>query len=158
MKNYLAFILATLAGSLFANSPEQAFNQILDAAYSADADCLQECLSTESVALIDMMLVMVKMKPEEAAVEISNQLGVEITKEELLSWTSYDLLTTVLSAPGFISELPARQDIAVSGFETGADSSMVSFSIADYTGTFHLLLVKDGNDWKLDKSVIQSML
>ncbi len=155
---YLAFILAILAGSLLANNPEQAFNQILDTVYSGDADGFKECLSTESVALIDMMLVMVKMKPEEAAVEISNELGVDISEEELINWTSDDLLSTVLSAPGFISELPARQDIVVSGIETDGDSSMVSFGITDYPGPFQLLLVKNGNDWKLDQGVIQSLL
>ena len=158
MKKYLVLILVLFTGLLIADSPDQAFNQILDAVYSEDVDSFRECLSTESTALIDMMLVMVKMKPEEAAIEVSNQLGIDVSEEELMSWTSRDLLSTVLSAPGFVSELPAREDIALYGYETSGDSSMVSFTMADYPGTFQLLLVKNGNDWKLDQSVIQSLL
>ncbi len=158
MKKYLVLILVLFTGLLLADSPDQAFNQILDAVYSEDTDCFRECLSTESTALIDMMLVMVKMKPEEAVVEVSSQLGIDVSVEELMDWDSRDLISTVLSAPGFITELPAREDIAVSGYEISGDSSMVSFTMADYPGTFQLLLVKNGANWKLDQSVIQSML
>ena len=158
MIKFLVLILVIFTGLLHADSPDEAFKRILDAIYSADADCFDECLSTESTALINMMLVMVKMKPDEAAIEVSSQLGIEISAEELMGWTSSDLISTVLSSPGFVSELPAREEITVSGYETSGDSSLVFFTMDGYSETFQLLLVKNGVNWKLDQSVIQSML
>ncbi len=158
LNKLLVIILIVAAGTVHAGSPEQAFNNLVDAMYAGDAEEFSDCLSTESVAMIDMMLMMVRLKPEEAAVEISGKLGMDITAEDIASWTSIDLISTVLSSPRFLSELPPREDIVVSGYQITGDSSVVSFNLADLPQPFEILMVRNGEDWKLDQSVIQAEL
>ncbi len=153
MKKLLVILAVT--GVVYGINPEQAFNNLLDSVYSGDAEGFQNCISTESNGMIDMMLMMVKFQPEDAVEQISTELGVEITAEELSEWTSSDLIETVLLSPGFQEQLPPRENISVSGFEINGDSSMVCFNITDLPQPFELLMVKDGNTWKLDQSVIQ---
>jgi len=76
-------VLVAAAGVVFAGNPEQDFDTLLDAVYSADAESFQNCISTESNGLIGMMLMMIKLQPEDAVAQISSELGVEITTEQL---------------------------------------------------------------------------
>lgn len=152
-------ILAALtAAACFANSPEEAFDELLDALYSGNAPGLYNSLSTESVAMLNMMLLVVKAQPGEAAEEMSSELGIVITAEELSSWTAMDLISAVLTAPGFIQEFPPRDDITVLNCSTNGDSSTVFFTVGEIPETFELLLVKQNDSWKLDQSVIQAEL
>ena len=105
-----------------------------------------------------MMLMMLRLKPEEAAVEISSELGIDISVEDISSWTSIDLIDTVLSSPRFLAELPPRENIVVSGYEINGDSSIVSFNLTDLPQPFEILMIKNGELWKLDHSVIQAEL
>jgi len=156
--NRIIFAVILMAGVCYANTPENAFEELLDALYSGNAEGLYSSLSTESVAMLNMMLLMVKAQPEQAAAEISSELGIEITGEELAGWTAMDLVSTVLSAPGFTAQFPPRDDIAVLNCSVSGDSSTVFFTVADIPETFELLLVKQGDSWKLDQSVIQAEL
>jgi len=156
VKNTLSAVLAITAVSAFSADPAQSFENLVDAMYSADAQGVYDMLSPESIGLLNMMLLMVKAKSEEAAGEISAQLGVDISAEELRSWTTMDLIGTVLSAPGFRNEFPPRNDIVVSRFEINGDSSLVFFNVAQIPEDFELLMVLDGEQWKLDQSVIQA--
>lgn len=158
MKKLVFLFLAVLAGALFAGNPEQSFDNLVDAMYAGDAEGFKNCLSTESVAFIDLMLMVVKLKPEEAAVEISGELNMEVTAEDVSGWNSTDLIDTVLASPRFLAELPPREDIVVSGYEISGDSSVVSFNLAGLPQPFEILMVKSGDSWKLDQSVIQAEL
>lgn len=152
-------VLAVLtAAPCFANSPEEAFNGLLDAVYSGDAPSLFENLSTESVAMVNMMLLVMKASPAASAAEVSSKLGIEAAAGEITGWTVMDLVSTVLSAPGFVSQFPPRDDITVSHCSVREDSSVVFFTVGDIPETFELLLVKQGGSWKLDQSVIQAGL
>lgn len=157
MKKIILLVVLT-AVPCFANSPEEAFDGLLDAVYSGDAQGLYESFSTESVAMLNMMLLMVKADPEAAATEISNELGIDITGEELAEWTAMDLVSIVISAPGFMAEFPPRDHITVTNCSVSEDSSVVFFTVGEIPETFELLLIKQGEDWKLDQSVIQAEL
>ena len=158
MKKLLTLLLVTSLGTSFANTPEEAFNNLLDSAYEQDAEAFLNCLSVESVQMVDMLVYMVKLQPGEAVARISRELDIEITEEELKEMASIDLINMVLSAPGFQEQLPPRADIAFTGVETSGDSSYVSFAIANFSAPFRLLMVKNGEDWKLDQSVLQAEL
>jgi len=151
-------VIAVIASSAYANNPEQAFENLVDAMYAANAESFRECLSTESVAMVDMMLVMMKLKPEEAALEISGRLGVEVSGADLMGWTGTDLIGVVLSSPGFLNELPPRRDIVVTSVEVNGDSSIVFFTVSQLPGPFQIAMIKNGEKWKLDQSVIQAEL
>ncbi|OPX32320.1 MAG: hypothetical protein B1H09_00595 [Gemmatimonadaceae bacterium 4484_173] len=152
----IVLVLLAAAGVVFAGNPEQDFDTLLDAVYSADAESFQNCISTESNGLIGMMLMMIKLQPEDAVAQISSELGVEITTEQLSAWNSTDFIETILTSPAFAAELPPRQNVVVSGFETQGDSTKVFFNVTDLPQPFELLLVKEDGTWKLDQSVIQA--
>lgn len=152
------FVALSLAAMGYANTPDEAFNRLVNAMYSGNAEVVRTSLSTESIALVDMMLLLIKAQPEEAAAEISAELKVSITPEELRSWTSLELIEAVLASPMLQSELPPRDDIAFAGAEVFGDSCMVSFNVGDYPEPFNLLMVKNGEDWKVDQSVVDAEL
>ncbi len=158
MKKLIFLIVILFTGLMYAENPEQSFDKLVDAMYAGSAEGFKSCLSSESVAFIDMMLMVVKLKPEEAAVEISGELNMEVTAEDVIGWTSTDLIGTVLASPRFLAELPPREDIVVSGYEISGDSSVVSFNLADLPQPFEILMIKSGSSWKLDQSVIQAEL
>lgn len=158
MKKLLTLLLVIGFGTTFANTPEEAFNNLLDAAYEKDAEAFLNCLSIESVQMVDMLVYMVKLQPGEAVSRISNELNVDITEDELKEMTTIDLIGMVLAAPGFQEQLPARTDITFTGAETNGDSSYVSFAIVDFPRPLRLLMVKNGDNWKLDQSVLQAEL
>ena len=152
------FVALSLAALGYANTPDEAFDRLVNAMYSGNAEVVRTCLSTESIALVDMMLMMIKAQPEDAAAEISAELKVPISSEELRSWTSLDLIDAVLASPMLQSELPPRDDIVFTGAEVFGDSCMVSFNVGDYPEPFNLLMVKNGEEWKVDQSVVQAEL
>lgn len=156
MKLFLIMTLALTAGAILAEDPGEAFENLVDAMYSGDAQVVNEHLSSESIAFIDMMLMMVRMQPEEALTQINTELDMEITPEELAGWTSTDLIETVLVSPGFVAELPPRSNISLSHFDVDGDSSLVYFNLGDYPEPFQLLMVSENGSWKIDHSVIQA--
>jgi hypothetical protein len=153
----LLLILA-VAVPASANQPEEAFEVLVDAFYAGDAQGVYDCLSAESTAMLGMMILMLKAQPAEAAAEISQELGVEITTEDIMSWTPMDLIGMMLSAPGVRDELPPRGDISVSGCEVNGDSCVVSFTVGDLPEPFELAMIRNGEDWKVDQSVLQAEL
>lgn len=152
------FVALTIAAMGYSNTPDEAFEKLVNAMYEGNGEVLRECLSTESVAMVDMMLLMIKAQPEDAAAEISQELGVEITAEELSGWTSLDLIDAVVNSPSFAGELPPRDDIVFVGADVMGDSCMISFNVGDYPDPFNILMVKNGEDWKVDQSVVQAEL
>ncbi len=158
MKKLIILLLVAGAGTTFADTPEDAFNDLLDSAYEQNADAFLNCLSVESVQMVDMLVYMVKLQPGEAVSRISRELDVEITEDELKEMASIDLINMVLSAPGFQEQLPPRADITFTGAETSGDSSFISFTIVDFPQPLRLLMVKNGENWKLDQSVLQAEL
>ncbi len=115
------FVLLAAATTCFAGTPEAAFESLVDAIYAGDAQEFSTFLSAESAGMVSMILMMLKADPEQAAADISAELGVEVTAEEISGWSSADLLAMVLSAPGFIAEFPPRESIHVSGSTVNGD-------------------------------------
>ncbi len=158
MKTSFILLLSILAGAAFATNPDEAFENLIDAVYEGDSQVILESLSTETVAMFDMVLVMVKSQPEEAAIELSETLGVEITVDELLEWTPSDFIDAFILSPEFVSELPPREDFEVSGFEVDGDNSIVFITLAGETEILEVSMVKDGSSWKLAQDVLESFV
>jgi len=151
-------VLLAAATTCFAGTPEAAFESLVDAIYAGDAQEFSTFLSAESAGMVSMILMMLKADPEQAAADISAELGVEVTAEEISGWSSADLLAMVLSAPGFIAEFPPRESIHVSGSTVNGDSCLVSFTVDGIEGNMDLPMVMQNGSWKLDQSVIQAEL
>jgi len=157
LKVFLVTILAVLTGSAFAMDPDQAFDNLIDAMYQGDAEVLMSYLSTESLGLIDFILVTLKMEPAESIAEMNEELDLEITVEEIEGWTSFDFVEVFITVQPFVDGLPPRENLLSSGFELHGDSSMV-FVGEDSLNVSRILMVKEEDDWKLDQRAIGSFM
>jgi len=156
MKKVLVLSLLVISGTLFANNPDQALNNLIDAVYEGDSEVIINSLSDESIAMIDMVIMMIKAQPEEAALELSLEVGEEVTTEDILSWTAADFIDLFILSPEFISELPPRGDIDVTGYEIEGDYATVTVSLEGEEETLDVLMIKAENTWKIDNSLLES--
>ncbi len=108
--------------------------------------------------MLNMMLMMVKMQPDQAAAEISAELEIALTGDELLNWTTTDFIYVLITAPGMTDQLPLREDIEISSCDIQGDNSTVFLSIPDYPEEIPIAMVLEGDDWKLGESFLQSEL
>jgi len=154
----LPLLLAFLAGVALSNEPGEALENLVDAFYDGDACSVEAGLSSNSINMINMMLTMVKMQPDQAAAEISEELQIALTGDELLNWTSTDFIYVLISAPGITDRLPPREDIEISSFDIQGDSSTVFLNISDYPENIPIAMILEGDDWKLGESFLQSEL
>ncbi len=158
MNKLLLLVLATFTGVVMSNEPVDAFTSLIDAFYEGDAACVENGLSSDSIEMINMMLMMIRMQPAQAAAELSEEFQIALTGPELMNWTSTDFIYAFINAPGIIEDLPAREDIEISGFDIQGDSSTVFLKVADYPDEFEVAMVREGNDWKLGDNLLQSEL
>jgi len=158
LKKLIPLLLVVLAGMVMSNEPGEAFENLVDSFYEGDASGVEAGLSNNSLDMINMMLMMIKMQPEQAAAELSQQFQIALTGEELVNWTSIDLIEALINAPGITQGFPPREDIEISGFEIWGDSSTVYLTVADYSEEIEIAMVREGNDWKLGERMVQSEL
>ena len=156
MKKVLVLSLLVISGTLFANNPEQALDNLIDAVYDGDSEVIISSLSDESVAMIDMIIMMVKAQPEEAALDLAEQTGEEVTAEDILNWTAADFIDLFILSPEFTEELPPRGDIGIAGYEIEGDYATVTVTLEGEEETLDILMIKAGNSWKIDNSLLES--
>ncbi|MCK5841293.1 MAG: hypothetical protein KAH31_03930 [Candidatus Sabulitectum sp.] len=157
MRIAIAIFLVVIFGSACAMEPDQAFDNLIDAMYQKDAEVLMSYLSTESLGLIDFLLVTLKEEPAENIAEYAEDLDLKLTVEEIGDWASVDFVEEFITAQVFINELPPREDLLSSGFEVHGDSSIV-FVNYDSLAPRRILMVKEEGNWKLDQRVIGSFM
>jgi len=158
LKKFIPLLLVVLAGAAIANEPGEALENLIDAFYEGDALTVETGLSSKSINMLSMMLMMIKMQPDQAAAEISAELEIALTGDELLNWTTADFIYVLISAPGITDQLPMREDIEISGFDIQGDCSTVFLNIPDYPENVPIAMVLEGDDWKLGESFLQSEL
>jgi len=158
MRNALLLSVFAITGALLAESPEEAFVELIDAFYEGDAYIVESGLSSSSLEMIDMMLMMVKMQPDQAAAELSEGLQVPVTGAELVNWTATDFIDIFINSPGIKDELPPREDIAVTGSEVNGDTGVVYLTVMDYPEAIPIAMVLECDGWKLSDEVVGSEL
>jgi len=141
-----------------AESPDEAFEALINAFYDGDAIVVESHLSSGSLEMIDMMLVMVRMGPDQAAAELSEGLQIPLTGQELMNWTATDFIDAMINSPGIRDELPPREDIVVSGCDVQGGTGVVYLEVQDYSEAFPVSMVLEGDGWKLSQELIQSEL
>lgn len=157
MRIAIAVFLVAISVSAFAMEPNQAFDNLIDAMYQGDAEGVMDHMSSETLGLLDFVLAALKIEPAENMAEISEELGFEITVEELENWTTVDFVQAFITTQLFIDELPPRENLASSGFEVHGDSSIV-FVEDGSQAPFRILMIKEEDIWKLDQRVIGSFM
>ena len=158
MRTAVFTAILLLVPAAFAETPEEAFNDLLDAVYSGDAEGVTERLSTGTLAMLDMVVAMIRLQPGEAAEEFSHELGTDITPGEIMNWTAADFIDAVILSPGFIDELPPRDQIAISHCVVNGDSSTVFLSVAGISDQFGMAMVLEDDSWRLSENLIQGPL
>jgi hypothetical protein len=154
----LPLLLAVLAGVVMSNEPGEAFENLMDAFYEGDAEGVEAGLSSNSIDLINMILMMVKIQPAQAAVELSQEFQIALTGEELVNWTATDFIDALINAPRVTDGFPPKEDIEVSGYDIQGDTSTVFLIVSNYPEEIEIAMIYEGNDWKLDESMVQTEL
>ena len=90
--------------------------------------------------------------------EFSEELGTEISAQDILNWTSTDFIDAVILSPGFLDELPPREEIAITHCEISGDSSTVFLDVAGISQPFGMAMILEGDTWKLSENLIQAPL
>jgi hypothetical protein len=158
LRSAIIAVIALTVQVVLAETPEEAFENLLDAVYEGNADEIAEHLSSETMAMLDLVVAMIKLQPGEAASEFSQELGSELSAEDILGWTSTDFIDAVILSPGFIEELPSRDEITISHFEINGDSSTVFLTVSGISQPFGMAMTREGDTWKLSENLIQSPL
>ncbi|MBD3368981.1 hypothetical protein GF402_01305 [Candidatus Fermentibacteria bacterium] len=150
--NLLALLVLPVLG--LAASPEEGFETFLDAVYDGDTEAFLSCLSQGNRDQLDMLVMMIRLSPQEAAEQLSSQLGQELPPEEIEQWTSLDLVELILNSQQLRGNLPARSDVLVVRCETSGDSATVYLSVSEAEEEFPLLMVLEEEVWKLGESFL----
>lgn len=158
MKKFLPLLLAVLVGVVISNEPGEAFENLMDAFYEGDAEGVEASLSSNSIDMINMILIMVKIQPHQAATELSRKFQIALTGEELVNWTATDFIDALINAPVITQGFPPKEDIEVSGFDIQGDTSTVFLIVSNYPEEIEIAMIREGNDWKLGESMVQSEL
>lgn len=158
MKIILPLVILALFGTLLAEEPDEAFEILIDAFYAGDADVVEEHLSAEAIQMLEMMLVMIKMQPDQAAADISEELQIAVTGEELMNWTATELIDAFINSPGIKDELPPREEIQVSGCQVDGDTGTVFLTVMDYPEGVEIAMIRENGGWKLGETLIGSEL
>ncbi len=158
MRSAVIAVIMLLVPLALAETPEEAFEDLLDAVYEGDADAVAERLSSQTMAMLDMVVAMIKFQPAEVAAEFSEELGITLNAEDIMDWTTTDFVDAVILSPGFIEELPSRDEIAISHFEIQGDSSTVFLTVSGISQPFGMAMIREGDTWKLSENLIQSPL
>lgn len=158
MKILLSLALFSLFGMVAAEAPDEAFEDLIDAFYRGDAAEVEEHLSSGALEMIDMMLMMIKIQPDQSASEISRELQVALTGQELMNWTATDFIDVLINSPGMRDGLPPRTAVRVSGCDTEGDSGTVYLTVMDYPEAIEIAMVRENGGWKLGEELIDSEL
>ena len=158
MKPILPALLVLLSLNLFSDQPEEACMNLIDGFYRGDACVVENYLSTDAIQMIDTMLMIVRMQPDQAAAELSRELQIAVTGPELANWTSYDFINAFINSPGVTDNLPPRQFIQISECEVTGDTGLVHLKIENYPEVLTITMVREGDDWKLSDEMVGSEL
>jgi len=61
----------------------------------------------------------------------------------------------VILSPGFLDELPDRDEITISSCEINGDSSTVFLTVSGIAQPFGMAMILEGDSWKLAENLIQ---
>jgi hypothetical protein len=154
MKTLVLIMIAILSGIASAETPEEAFEDLMDAVYEGDAAGVAGKVSSSTLSMIDFFLTMIKLRPEQVVTRFSEDLGTELTVEDLLEWEAVDFIDAVISSPGFREELPPRDEVAITHFEVNGDSCTVFLAISGMSEPFGMEMIREGDDWKLRENLM----
>lgn len=147
-------MIATLSGITSAETPEEAFEDLMDAVYDGDAAGVAGNVSSPTLSMIDFFLTMIKLQPEEVVTRFSEDLGTELTVEDLLEWEAVDFIDAVIHSPGFLEELPPRDEVTITHLEVNGDSCTVFLAVSGISEPFGMAMIREGDDWKLSENLM----
>ena len=158
MKYLLLALVLCVSAAVVAETPAEAFENLVDGFYAGDAQVVESYLSEGSIQMMEMMIMMIQMQPGQAAMELSEDLQMAVSADELLNWTTTDLIHALINSPMMTEGFPPRDQIIVSGCEVQGDSGIVYIKVDEYPEAIPIAMVMEGADWKLSEALVQSEL
>ena len=148
MKIVLLFIL--FLTTVLSASPEEDMNLIIDAVYRADGETVFRGLSNENQEALSMVMVMVTLAPDQVAVQLREQLDVQISPSEVASLSTQGLVAVIIDSPFFRRELPYSRDMITCESHTMlGDTALVYVSVADGDSLYGYPMMLQEGSWRI---------
>lgn len=148
MKFIFALLLVISTVSLA--SPESDMNSMLDALYRADGEIIYRGLSIENQESLSLVMVMVRLAPDQVVEQFRQELDVCISSSEVVNLTAESLISVVVNSPFFREELPySREMIDCTGHFMRGDTAIVYVAIVNEDSVYsHPMILQEGS-WRV---------
>lgn len=151
MRSVILFLL-TLT-TVMVSSPEADMNLIIDAVYRADGDAVYQGLSNENQEALSMIIAMMSFAPDQVALQLRQQLDVQISPAEVASLNAQELVTVIIDSPFFRRELPCSRDmIDCESHTMFGDTALVYVSITNEDSIYGYQMMLQEGSWRIAES------
>ncbi|MCK5130518.1 MAG: hypothetical protein KAR40_00015 [Candidatus Sabulitectum sp.] len=151
MRRVILFLLALTA--VVTASPEEDMNSIIDAVYRADGKTVYEGLTMENREALSMVIAMMSFAPDQVALQLRQQLDVQISPSEVASLDVQKLITVIIDSPFFRRELPGSRDMIFCESHTmRGDTALVYISIANEDSVYGYPMMLQEGSWRIAES------
>lgn len=146
----MVLLLILFVTTVLSASPEEDMNSIIDAVYRADGETVFRGLSNENQEALSMVMVMMTIAPDQVALQLREQLDVQISPSEVASLTAQALITVIIDSPFFRRELPySRNMITCESHTMLGDTALVYVSIVDEDSLYEYPMMLQEGSWRI---------
>ncbi len=150
IKGFVLFLLTLTLTSISLASPEGDMNLIIDAVYRADGETVYRGLSNENQEALSMVMVMMTLAPDQVALQLREQLDVQISPSEISSLNEQELISVIIDSPFFRGEIPYSRDmIACESHTMLGDTALVYISIVNEDSVYRYPMMLQEGTWRI---------
>lgn len=151
MRSAVLFLLTLTV--IVAASPEGDMNTVIDALYRADGETVYKGLTIENQEALAMIIAMVKLAPDQVALQLRRELDVQISSSEVFSLSEQELITVIIDSPFFRNEIPYSRDmIDCDNHIMLGDTALVYISIVNEDSVYRYHMMFQEGTWRIAES------
>ncbi|MCD4708001.1 MAG: hypothetical protein K8S62_09710 [Candidatus Sabulitectum sp.] len=151
MRSVILFLLVLTA--IVTASPEGDMSTVIDALYRADGETVYKGLTIENQEALAMVIAMVRLAPDQIALQLRQLLDVQISPSEVTSLSEQELITVIIDSPFFRNEIPNSRDmIACDSHTMLGDTALVYISIVNEDSVYRYHMMFQEGTWRIAES------
>ncbi|MCK5785752.1 MAG: hypothetical protein KAH54_04230 [Candidatus Sabulitectum sp.] len=148
MRSAILFVLILTV--IATASPEGDMNMILDALYRADGETVYKGLTTENQESLAMVIAMVRLAPDQVALQLRQELNIQISSSEVYALSEQELISLIIDSPFFRNEIPYSRDmIACDSHTMLGDTALVYISIVNEDSVYRYPMMLQEGTWRI---------
>ena len=151
MRSVILFLLILTA--FMTASPEGDMSIVIDALYRADGETVYRGLSTENQESLAMVIAMVRLAPDQVALQLRQELNIQISSSEVAALSEQELISLIIDSPFFRDEIPYSRDmIACESHTMLGDTALVYISIVNEDSVYRYPMMLQEGTWRIATS------